>query len=379
MAVRPSIMASEIPLASPEWALEEEQALLAVLRSGRWSFGEKLPAFERELAALIGTKAAVATNSGTMALQIALEALGIGPGAEVITPAYTFVGSVNAILGAGAQPVLVDVDATDLNISPTAIEAAIGPRTRAILPVHLFGRPAPMAPILALAQRHRLAVIEDACEAIGARWQGRPVGGLGDLGAVAFYPNKPVATGEGGALLGNDPGLLLRCRQLRNQGFDPDSGSRLDDLPGHSARLSEFHAALGRAQLLRLRVSLLRRRALAEAYRQRLAGEERLQLPAPVAAGDEIAWFTYPIRLQRALAPRRDAVIAGLRALGIGCNVYFPPVHQLPFHRGRHRCLDLAVTEDAGRRCLALPLFPAMNEGQVDRVCAELLRLVGGR
>ena len=366
-------MSLDIPLAWPEWSQEEEAALLNVLRSGRWSFGEQLRQFECDVAALAGSEQAVATNSGTMALQIALEALGIGPGDEVITPSYSFVGAVNAILGAGAQPVLVDVDPVHLNLDPQALVAAIGPRSRAILVVHLFGRPAPMAAILDLARLHGLAVVEDACEAIGARWQGRAVGALGDLGAYAFYPNKPVAMGEGGVLVGNDPALLLRCRQLRNQGFDPDTGARLEDLPGHSARLSEFHAAVGRVQLRRLQQSLVRRAERAQAYRQRLAHDSRLELPAAAAAGDEIAWFTYPIRLDRALAGRRDSVIAQLRAAGIGCNTYFTPIHQLPYHRGRHRCLDLAVTEDIGSRCLALPLFPAMTEAQIDRVCSELV------
>lgn len=367
-------MSPEIPLACPDYDQSEAESLLRVLHSRRWSVGPALLGFEQALAALAGRQYGVGVNSGTMALQIALEALRIGPGDEVIVPAYTFVGPVNAILAAGAAPVLVDVDAQTLNIDPASVAAAIGPRTRAIMPVHLFGRPLAMQPLLALAERHGLKLVEDACEAAGAADAQGPVGGHGEFACFAFYPNKSVAVGEGGMLVCDDPALALRARQLRNQGIDPSSGRAIEDRPGHSARLSEWHAAIGQVQLQRLPDSLRQRQALAAMYQARLADDPRLQLPAPAEAGQRLAWFTWPIRLVPELAERRDALIQSLRAAGIGCNTYFTPVHQLPFHRGRHRQLALPVSEDIGRRCLAVPLHGQMGEREVDRVCGALRR-----
>lgn len=365
-------MQAEVPLACPEYDQAEADALLAVLHSRRWSVGPALQGFEEGMAALSGRAHAVGVSSGTMALQIALEALGVGPGDEVIVPAYTFVGPVNAVLGAGAEPVLVDVDPHTLHIDPAAAAAAIGPRTRALMPVDLFGRPLSMAPLLQIASRHGLWLVDDACEAAGAGDAAGPVGRHGDIACFAFYPNKSVSVGEGGMLVTDDPALALRARQLRNQGSDPLSGEAIEDLPGHSARLSEWHAAVGNVQLQRLEGSLARRERVAEMYRLRLAGDERLTLPPPAAPDQRMAWFTWPLRLAPELAPHRDAVIARLRAQGIGCNTYFTPVHHLPFHRGRHRHGPLPVSEDVGRRCLAVPLHPGMGEAMVDQVCTIL-------
>jgi perosamine synthetase len=370
-------MPSEIPLACPEFGEQEASALLEVLHSRRWSVGPALQAFEAGMAQLAGRAHGVGVSSGTMALQIALEALGIGPGDEVIVPAYTFVGPVNAILGAGAAPVLVDVDPLTLNIDPASVAAAIGPRTRAVLPVHLFGRPLASADLEWLCRRHQLRRVDDACEAAGAAAADGPVGAGGDIACFAFYPNKPVAVGEGGMLVVDDPALARRARQLRNQGNDPLSGTAIEDRPGHSARLSEWHAALGVAQLGRLEASLQRREQVALMYRERLAGEPRLELPTAAAEQERIAWFTWPLRLARELAVHRDRLIASLRAAGIGCNTYFSPVHHLPFHRGRHRQVALPVAEDVGSRCLAVPLHAGMREQDVDRVCEQLKRLLG--
>ncbi|MEZ5442176.1 MAG: DegT/DnrJ/EryC1/StrS family aminotransferase, partial [Lysobacterales bacterium] len=312
----------------------------------------------------------------TMALQIALEALRIGLGDEVIVPAYTFVGPVNAILAAGAAPVLVDVDPKTLNIDPASVADAIGPRTRAIMPVHLFGRPAAMQPLRALASAHELRLIEDACEAAGAADAQGPVGQHGDFACFAFYPNKSVAAGEGGMLVTDDAELALRARQLRNQGLDPLSGKAIDDHPGHSARLSEWHAAIGRVQLQRLARILAQRASVADLYRARLAEDPRFELPALAGPGERLSWFTWPLRLAPELAHRRDALIQALRAAGIGCNTYFTPVHQLPYHRGRHRQVALPVSDDIGRRCLAVPLHGQMGAAEVDRVCEALDRLL---
>lgn len=364
----------DIPLAWPSYEQAELEALQQVLHSRRWSVGPQLLALEAECAALAGCRHGIGVNSGTIGLQIALEALRIGAGDEVIVPAYTFVGSINAIVAAGAQPVLVDIDRHSMNLDPSSVQAALGPKVKAIMAVHLFGRLAPMHELSALAGAANLRLIEDACEAAGAQQAGQSAGGLGDIGCYAFYPNKPIAAGEGGMLLTQDADLALRCRQLRNQGFDPASGTYLDDHHGHSARLSEWHAALARVQLQRLDKSLQQRAQVVEAYRARLSSDARIEL-SPAAVGDQrIAWFTLPLRLRHDLARHRDPLITELRRAGIGCNTYFTPIHHLPFHRGRYRQVELAVTEDIGSRCLALPLHPAMTEADIARVCDCLLQ-----
>lgn len=370
----PSPSPEPIPLAHPEWDAAEAEALQRVLHSRRWSGGDELAAFEAEMAALTGSRGGVGVNSGTVGLQFALQALGIGPGDEVLTVSYTFIGTLNAILNAGATPVLVDIDPVTLNVDPAALAAAIGPRTRAILLVHLFGRPADLDAVPALARRHDLRVVEDACEAPGARWRGRPVGGFGDAGVFGFYPNKPIAAGEGGMIVSDHDDLLAVCRRLRNQGTDPRDGSWQDEGAGYSARLSEWHAALGRVQLRRLEADLARRRAVAEAYRRALQDDARIELPAPESPEASIAWFTFPIRLRGFDAAARDALVERLRGAGIGCAPYFRPAHTLPPLAARFAHLSLPVTDDVGPRCLGLPLFAAMSLAQVGRVAHALRR-----
>ncbi|MCB1552998.1 MAG: DegT/DnrJ/EryC1/StrS family aminotransferase [Xanthomonadales bacterium] len=369
-------MNDAIPLALPEFDESERQALREVLESRRWSVGPQIEAFESEIAAHARCRGAVGVNSGTTALTLAMQALGIGRGDEVIVPAFTFVGSVNAVLAAGASPVLVDVSADTLQIDPGAVDAAIGPRTRAVMAVHLYGRAAPIDALLDLTRARGVKLIEDACEALGATCAGQPVGALGDAGTYAFYPNKSVAAGEGGVVLAQDEDVLRRCRQLRNQGFDPRSGTWHASLPGISARLSEWHAAIARAQLARLDGSMARRRQVAESYAACLAAEARVEPSVPVALAERVAWFTYPIRLRADLASCRDTVMAGLRQAGIACNPYFTPVHHLPFHRGRHRSLPTPVSDDVGRRCLALPLHAGLGGIDVARICAALTQLL---
>jgi len=364
------VSTSRIPLARPRLGDEELQALHRTVRSGVLSRGEALLGFEADLAGLAGTRSAVGVNSGTSALQIALEALDVGPGDEVITVSYTFIGTLNAIARTGAEPVLVDVAPDTLNIDPDRMAEAVTERTRAVLVVHLFGRPAPMDAIRAIAEPAGLAIVEDACEAIGATWRGRPVGGLGDAGTFGFYPNKPIATGEGGVITLNDAGLDTRCRQLRNQGLDPASGTRHPTRPGLSARLSELQAAVGQAQVRRLPESLNDRARAAERYLERLAGQPGLELPSPAAPRTTISWFTFPVRVPDRAA--RDRVRAGLAERGIETGIYFEPAHRLaPYDRTAPR-YALPVTESIGDRGLALPLYPDLAEDDQDRVCEAL-------
>lgn len=355
-----------VPLARPWLDEAEQRALQRVLNSGVLSRGVELEGFERAMAEVTGMHGAVGVNSGTTAIQLALEALEIGAGDEVISVSFTFVATLNAIARCGARARLVDIDPGTLNIDPKAIESAVGPRTRAILVVHLFGRLAPMGPILEIAQRHGLHIIEDACEALGAERNGRRAGGIGDAGTFGFYPNKPVATGEGGMVTSNNPDLLLVCRQLRNQGLDPASGMRHPTLPGMSARLTELQAAVGRVQLARLEQTLAARQQVADRYRAGLERMDELELPATVQEGETVAWFTFPIRLRKPLD--RNALRAFLARRNIESGIYFEPAHQLPFHKQHSLSEALPVTEDIGARCLALPLFPQLADEQVDRV-----------
>jgi perosamine synthetase len=369
-----------IPLSAPDVGDDEIAAVGAVLRSGRLSLGPRLEEFEAAAAKCAGVGFAAAVNSGTSGLHLALEALGVGPGDEVVTTPFSFVASAHAIVHAGATPVFVDVEPDSLNIDPRRIEAALTPRTRALLPVHVFGRPAGMQAIRDIAAACDLAVIEDACEAIGAETDGRPAGGLGDVGVFAFYPNKQVTTGEGGAVVSERRELIDRVRALRNQGRS-ENGWYEHGAVGWNYRLSELAAALGVVQLSRLEQILARREAVAHAYQERLSHDSRLELPAPDPARTRTSWFVYNIRLRAPLGrTERDRVAAGLANRGIGCARYFAPIHLQPAYRERFGFApgDFPVCEAAADRCLSLPFFNAITADQIDRVCEALRSLLSG-
>jgi perosamine synthetase len=319
----------------------------------------------------------VGVSSGTAGLHLCVRACGIGNGHEVITSPFSFVASANAILYEGARPVFVDVDPVGLNLSPGGIEAALTPRTRAILAVHVFGRPAPMEEILSIARRHGLAVIEDACEALGAEVGSRAAGTLGDCGVFAFYPNKQITTGEGGMIVTDDARLARLCRSLRNQGRDEDGGehARL----GYNYRLTELASSLGSAQLRRLDEVLARREAIARGYDRLLAACPGLVLPELSFAAGRTSWFAYVVRLAPRFAREdREWVLASMRERGIECQRYFAPLHLQPHLKAvlGHRPGDFPVAEAASERTLALPLFNRITEGEIDEVCETLLDLV---
>ena len=370
-----------IPLSTPDITDVEIEAVAAVLRTPWLSRGPRLAEFERELAARVGVAHGVAVSSGTAGLHLSVRACGVKAGDEVITSPFGFIASANAILYEHAVPVFVDVDPVGLNIDPERIEAAITSRTRAILVVHTFGRPAPMPRILAIARAHRLAVIEDACEAIGAKVDGRTVGSLGTCGVFGFYPNKQITTGEGGMIVTGDPELAAMCRSLRNQGRDEDEGAT-SDAPvrlGYNYRLSELACALGIAQLGRLDTILAHRRAVAMRYHERLAGQPDLVLPAVDVAGSQTSWFVYVVRLAPAFSGEdRDWVAAEMRRRGIGCGRYFPPIHLQPHVQAAlgHRCGDFPVAEAASARTLALPFSSHITDDELDDVCETLLNLL---
>jgi perosamine synthetase len=366
-----------IPLSAPDVTEEEIEAVVSVLRTPALSLGPRLPEFERAFAAWAGAREAVAVSSGTAGLHLSVRALGLGADDEVITTPLSFVASVNALLYERARPVFVDVERDSLNLDPARIEAAVTPRTRAILPVHLFGQPAAMPEFLAVAERHGLVVIEDACEAVGTRLGGRHAGTFGRAGVFGFYPNKPLTTGEGGLVVTDDAALAALLRSLRNHGREDDSflHARL----GFNYRLSDLAAALGVVQVRRLPEMLAGRERAARAYARRLGGEGDLVLPLLDPPDTRIGWFAYVVRLaDRFTAADRDAVVAALRARGIGCQRYFTPLHLQPHVREvvGDRTGEYPVAEAAAARTIALPFFSRLTEAQIDEVASTLVGLL---
>jgi perosamine synthetase len=370
----------QVPLSGPDITEREIAAVTAVLRTPRLSMGPEIEAFERLLAARAGVRHAVAVNSGTSALHLAMLAAGIGPGDEVITSPFSFIASANSILFVGARPVFVDIDPVSLNMDPRLIEAAVTERTRAILAVHIFGLPCDMTAVMDVARRHRLTVIEDACEALGARWRGRTVGAFGQSALFAFYPNKQITTGEGGALVTDDTAVAALARSLRNQGRGTPGVWLAHERLGYNYRLDELSAALGRVQLERLDEILARRAAVAGWYRQGLASLPGVE-PLADVPGAARSWFVYVVQLPP--GADRDAVMAALRAGGVECQAYFPPIHLLPpyVERFGFRANDFPVAEVVSRRTVALPFRTAMPEEDVAYVCDRLSAALaeGGR
>jgi perosamine synthetase len=355
-----------IPLSAPDIVESDIAAVVEVLRTPRISLGPKLEEFEDAFARYVGVPHAVALSSGTAGLHLGLLALGIGEGDEVILPSFTFIAAANAVLHARATPVFVDVDARTLNLDPEKVERAITPRTRAILAVHTFGVPADMTPLMAIADKHGLRVIEDACEAIGAEYGGERVGGLADLGVFAFYPNKPITTGEGGMVTTRDVRIADTIRALRNQGRRPSEGWLDHSLLGYNFRISEMNCALGIAQIQRID-DILERRALAAArYSDELRGCPHVTLPIDCIDYGKVSWFVYVVR-----AENRDEIARTLADRGIASGKYFAPLHRQPlFAPYGYRGDDFSATEKASARTLALPFFTRITAEQIADVCA---------
>lgn len=367
-----------IPLSAPDITEPEIAAVAAVLRSPQLSLGPKLVEFEAAVADFIGVPHAVAVSSGTAGLHLCIRTLGLSDGDEVIVPSFTFIAAANAIRYERAVPVFVDIDADTLNVSPDCIERAITARTRAILVVHTFGRAAAMGTILAIASRHRLAVIEDACEALGAEWEGGKAGSFGDLAVFAFYPNKQITTGEGGMVVTRRAEFAASLRMLRNQGRGPTDDWMQHSELGYNYRLSEIQCALGIGQMRRLDEILQRREDIARMYHRHLSGTEGIVLPALDAAGSRISWFVYVIRLDTSCTPEdRNAVMRDIERAGIGCARYFAPIHLQPAYTAwRNENAPLPVTESQACRTIALPFYNRIREDQVAEVCDTLKAFV---
>jgi len=346
-----------IPMARPQMGPEELELVASALASGQLAQGERVRQFEDQFAEFVGAPHAVATSSGTTAIHLALLALGIGPGDEVITVAFTFVASATPILHVGARPIFVDVEPRTYAMDPEQLERAITDRTRAIMPVSLYGQPANMPAILEIAERHGLAVIEDACQAHGAELAGRRSGSWG-LGVFSFYPTKNMTSGEGGMVTTSDGKIADTVRLLREHGMKVRYHH---DLLGYNFRMTDIHASIGLAQLKKLPAANERRRAIAARYTEELVGV----LPPDERPGAKPVYHQYTLRVRR-----RDEFTDGLQARGVGSSVYYPiPVHrQKPFLDIESARVSLPVTERLVEEILSLPVHPSLTDDEVGQV-----------
>jgi len=365
-----------IQVSGAEITAGDRRAVMAVLRTGRLAMGPATASFERSSARAAGVAHAVAVSSGTAGLHALVQAFGIGHGDEVVTSPYSFVASSNCVLFEHATVRFADIDPVTWNLDPAAAASAVTRRTAALLPVHVFGLPYDHAGISRIARRHRIPVIEDACEALGASWQGRPAGSLGDAAVFAYYPNKQITTGEGGMIVTRHAQVASFCRSVINQGRG-DAGFLHHVRLGANYRLDEMSAALGASQMSRLPSILRRRAAVARRYGQMLESIPGVGLPVEVK-GLTRSWFVYVIRLDPCFD--RDRVVKGMERAGVQTRPYFPPIHLQPFYRERFgfRPGMFPVAEAVGRSTLALPFHTLLKEADQARV-AEALRRVLSR
>lgn len=364
----------KVPLSRPDITEAEIEAVSEVLRTPNLSLGPKLAEFEKAFCQYVGRKYAVAVNSGTSGLFLCLEAMGIVPGDEVITTPFTFIATSNTIMMTGAKPVFVDIDPASLNIDSAKIEKAITSKTKAIMPVEIFGNPAGMDKVCDIARKHNLRVVEDSCEGLGSILDGKKVGTFGDICVFAFYPNKQMTTGEGGMILTDDEHLAQMCASLRNQGRGRGAGWLAHQRLGYNYRLCDINCALGIVQLSRIEEFVEKRRAVARMYRQLLAGDDRIEVPDE-PKGVRMSWFVFVIRLRKGYTKtQRDALLKKLIERGIQVSNYFPPVHLQPFmvEQFGYKEGDFPVTESVCERTIALPFHNNLSAEEAGLVCKEL-------
>jgi dTDP-4-amino-4,6-dideoxygalactose transaminase len=377
-------MIDEIPLSKPDIGSDEMELVEQVLRSGRLAIGPMTEEFEELVARRVGRTHGVAVSSGTAGLHLLLEALNVGPGDEVITTPFSFVASSNCILQTGATPVFVDIHPISLNMDPNKLEAALSPRTRAVLAVEAFGNPAHMEQYRSFAARHEIPLIEDSCEGLGGSWKGCPIGAFGRAGVFGFYPNKQITTGEGGMIVTDDDALADLCRSMRNHGR-PVSSSNANIATGptqalhhvrmgYNYRMSELHAAVGVAQMRRLDSLLAKRTQVARMYMQKLRGKQDVMLQT-VDEHTSMSWFVFVVRLSHEYTrEERDRIVAGLRRHDIGAADYFPCIHLQRHYRERYgyETGRFPIAESISSRTIALPFHTMMTAQEVDYVVQTL-------
>jgi perosamine synthetase len=360
-----------IPLAQPDIGEEEIRLVNEVLRSGWLSMGPKVGIFEEKFASYIGTKHAIAVNSGTSGLHLCVKSLGIKSGDEVITTPFSFVASSNSVLFEDGKPVFVDIDPDTLNMDVKKIEAAITENTKAILPVHVFGQPCEMNAIMDIAKEHDLAVIEDACEAIGAEYNGRKAGTFGDASVFAFYPNKQMTTGEGAMIVTDDDNIAKLCMSLRNQGRSEDSEWLNHVRLGYNYRLDEMSCALGIGQLNRIDELIDKRAWVAGEYTKQLDGIESIttQYLNPKV---KMSWFVYVVQVNKEI--NRNKVMKYLKEHGVSCRPYFTPIHLQPFYKEMfgYKEGDFPICEKVCDSTIALPFYGNMDKKTIVQACSVL-------
>jgi perosamine synthetase len=366
-----SVASKDIGLSSPWIDERDEELVLEIMRSGRLSLGPAGPRFEALVAEAVGAPHCAAVSSGTAGLHLCMHVLGVGPGDEVVTSPYSFVASANCAIYEGATPVFADIDADTLNMDPAAVEAAITPRTKAIVAVDIFGYPSELDELRAICDRHGLALVEDSCEALGAVYKGRPLGSHGHLATWAFYPNKQVTTGEGGAVTTANADQHEQLISLRNQGRLETSSWLQHGRLGFNYRLDDISAALGIGQLERLDRILEARREVAGRYTELLTGLD-LETPLPDDADHVRSWFVYVVKLPPDVD--RDGIMARLGREGIATAPYLPSIHLQSYMRERYGFTEglCPVSEDASRRTMALPFHARLPREDQERVVEAL-------
>jgi perosamine synthetase len=364
-------------LARPYIQQEKINAVVKVLKSGHLSLGPVYQEFEKAFAKKIGTKYAIAVSSGTAGLHLAMLAAGIKAGDEVVTTPFSFVASGNCILYVGAKPVFVDIDPVTYNMDPDLIEKAITPRTKAILVVHIFGQAADMKPILSIAKKHKLKIIEDACESIEATYYGKKTGTFGESAVFAFYPNKQMTTGEGGMIVTNSKKVADQCKSLANQGRGANMQWLDHQYLGYNYRLDEMSAALGLVQLKRLDWMIKERQKIAAWYAEALQDYSDLVQNPKIKKGNSHTWFVYVVALQSKKA-KRDTVIKQLAARGVASKPYLPSIHLFDFYRRSfgYKPGVYPVSEKLSDKTIALPLYIGLTKHDVGQICKELINIL---
>ena len=366
----------KIPISKPYITNEEIREVIKVLKSGFLSLGPKLPEFEKNFADFIGTKYAAAVSNGTAGLHLCIKACGIKDNDEVITTPFSFISSANCILFERANPVFVDIDPETYNIDPSKIEKKITKKTKAILLVHIFGQSCDMESIMRIARKHKLIVIEDACESLGARYKGKIVGSFGKMAVFAFYPNKQMTTGEGGIIVTNDKKTYQLCKSLRNQGRSDNMQWLLHERLGYNYRLDEISCTLGIVQLKKIKSLIRERQEICNEYNKQLKNVPEVQIPL-TAKNNIHTWFVYTIRLKKNI--NRNKVIKEMAKKGIACKAYFDiPIHLQPFYKKQYEYKkgDFPVCEDVCNSVITLPLYIGLTKKDIIRICNILKSVI---
>ncbi len=364
-------------IAKPYISKKEEKYVMEALRSGILSIGPKIRIFEEKFAKFVGTKYACAVSSGTAGLHLALLAAGIKEGDEVITSPFSFVASANSILYVGAKPVFVDIDPDTYNIDPKKIEEKITKKTKAILPVHIFGQLADMDPIMKIAEKYKLKVIEDACESIGATYKGKSAGTFGESAVFAFYPNKQMTTGEGGMVVTNDEKIYELCCSLRNQGRSGNMQWLDHERLGYNYRLDEMSAALGLAQIEKIKFLLSEREKIAKLYNRYLGEYKNFVKIPPIGKFNTHTWFVY-VALVKDKKINRDKLISNLSGAGISTKPYLPSIHLFSFYKKLfgYKKGDFPISESVSDRAMALPFYIGLKEPDIKYICRQLIAAI---